>query len=358
MKVLLLDTAFAAAPIYNYLVDGGHQVWVMGNRPADLLARKAGANWIEQDYSQIAAVEQHVQRLGIEGVVPGCTDVSIETCLRLSVGSHMRDSPDTNRALSSKDVFRRICERIDLPAPRVYEESAFPTIGAIHLQAGGWLQRPRHYGLRWKRQGGIGKGTANRIRYQPDIESSDRNLRRRAIAQLHGVCERSQADGRLFCQGRFIGEPVRRGYELRSLRHAVGVRGSSARQSGKAMRILGSEGRPVAYAIHFLFRAADDYRSVASLPGRPVFAIDRIQHRLSIRREVRLLLYRRQARCAAERPTAHLTSHRDGGRRGRFRGIEVRRTSTRPWLFSDRGHGRGTAGTRGSRRPSVLRVLK
>jgi hypothetical protein len=128
VKVLLLDTAFAAAPIYDFLV-AGHEVWVMGNRPADLLARKAGANWIDQDYSQVDRVEQHVQRLGIERVVPGCTDVSIETCLRLSVGSHLHDSPGINKALSNKDVFRKICQEINLPAPRVCERSAFPLPG-------------------------------------------------------------------------------------------------------------------------------------------------------------------------------------------------------------------------------------
>lgn len=46
MRVLLLDTAFSSAPIYDYLVRSGHDVWVMGNRHTDLLAMKAGSNWI------------------------------------------------------------------------------------------------------------------------------------------------------------------------------------------------------------------------------------------------------------------------------------------------------------------------
>ena len=75
MKVLLLDTAFAAAPVYDGLIHAGHEVWVMGNRAQDLLAAKAGGNWIEQDYSQVAAVIAHIRRLGIERVVPGCTDL-------------------------------------------------------------------------------------------------------------------------------------------------------------------------------------------------------------------------------------------------------------------------------------------
>ncbi len=129
MKVLLLDTAFGAAPIYNSLIASGHDVWVVGNRPGDLLARKAGVHWIEQDYSQVAAVEHHVARLGIDRVVPGCTDVSIETCLRLSAGSHLGDSPEVNTTLGNKELFRKLCAQLDLPAPRVLEETAFPLPG-------------------------------------------------------------------------------------------------------------------------------------------------------------------------------------------------------------------------------------
>ena len=81
MKVLLLDTAFAAAPIYKALVNANHDVWVMGNRPADFLARVAGEKWIDQNYSEVDKVGEHAEWLGIERVVPGCTDISIETCL-------------------------------------------------------------------------------------------------------------------------------------------------------------------------------------------------------------------------------------------------------------------------------------
>ncbi len=131
MKVLLLDTAFASVPIYDFLVQGGHDVWVMGNRPDDLLARKAGANWIEQDYSKAGAVESHVTHLGIERVVPGCTDVSIECCSRLSVAADLRDSAEVNKILGDKQMFRAVCEQIALPAPRAVTESVFPLPGTF-----------------------------------------------------------------------------------------------------------------------------------------------------------------------------------------------------------------------------------
>ncbi len=129
MRVLLLDTAFAAAPIYDSLVHAGHEVWVMGDRPNDLLAKRAGANWIDQDYSRIPEVEKHVQRHGVNHVVAGCTDVSIETCLQLRMNSHLIDAPETNRILSNKEAFRRLCAELDLPAPRVVPISKFPTSG-------------------------------------------------------------------------------------------------------------------------------------------------------------------------------------------------------------------------------------
>jgi hypothetical protein len=119
MKVLLLDTAFAAAPMYDYLLRAGHDVWVMGNRPNDLLARMAGAMWIQQDYSRVQGVEEHVQRREIDYVVPGCTDVSMNTCVQLGINSDLIDPTETDRILSNKDAFRHLCGELDLPVPRV-----------------------------------------------------------------------------------------------------------------------------------------------------------------------------------------------------------------------------------------------
>jgi hypothetical protein len=131
MKVLLLDAAFAAAPIYNYLVSAGHDVWVMGNRPKDVLAVRAGPNWIEADYSKVDIVASHVKRLQINRVIPGCTDVSMETCLKLNVSPHFYDSMQVNAQLSDKAQFRRLCAELDLPAPTAVNESNFPMQGTF-----------------------------------------------------------------------------------------------------------------------------------------------------------------------------------------------------------------------------------
>ena len=131
MKVLLLDTAFAAAPIYDFLLTAGHEVWVMGNRSSDLLAQRAQERWIEQDYSDVSAVEAHVSAGRFSRVIPGCTDVSIATCSCLSVMQGYMDASDTNSAISDKARFREISNRIEMRAPRVLTPETLPATGRL-----------------------------------------------------------------------------------------------------------------------------------------------------------------------------------------------------------------------------------
>ncbi len=129
MKILLMDAAFAAEPIYEALVRAGHEVWVIGNRASDVLAAKAGQRWIKQDYSQVDEVRGHLIRLALDRVVPGCTDVSLETCVKLGKPWFHGDAPQTNAALSDKAAFRRMCVELDLPAPQVVDAGSFPRAG-------------------------------------------------------------------------------------------------------------------------------------------------------------------------------------------------------------------------------------
>jgi hypothetical protein len=39
-RALLLDTSFAARPIHDWLLEEGFEVWTIGNRPQDVLARR------------------------------------------------------------------------------------------------------------------------------------------------------------------------------------------------------------------------------------------------------------------------------------------------------------------------------
>lgn len=129
MKILLMDAAFAAEPIYEALIRSGHEVWVIGNRASDVLAAKAGQRWLKQDYSKADEVRDHVIRQGFDRVVPGCTDVSLETCVKLGKPWFHGDAMETNAALSDKAAFRRMCVELDLPAPRVVSADSFPREG-------------------------------------------------------------------------------------------------------------------------------------------------------------------------------------------------------------------------------------
>lgn len=127
MNVLLLDTAFSAGPIYDNLIENCQNVWVMGNRPGDILARRAGSRWICQDYSQIHEVKEFIKIHNIEYVVPGCTDKSLETCVQLGM-KHLDDF-STNAMLANKRKFRSLCAKLDLPAPREISIDRLPKAG-------------------------------------------------------------------------------------------------------------------------------------------------------------------------------------------------------------------------------------
>lgn len=129
MRVLLLDAAFSAEPIYDHLVHVGHEVWVMGARAQDVLAARAGSRWVQHDYSDVDGVRGHLARLGIDVVVPGCTDVSLETCVQIGRPWFRADPAEVNEAISNKAAFRKLCEELDLPAPRAVAHSSFPRSG-------------------------------------------------------------------------------------------------------------------------------------------------------------------------------------------------------------------------------------
>jgi hypothetical protein len=129
MKILLLDAAFGAIPIFEALVSGDHEVWVMGNRPNDVLAQKAGRRWINEDYSKIEKVRAHVANQQFDRIVPGCTDTSIDICAKLERINYLLDPPATNLTLSNKAAFRRLCGELSLSAPRLVERENFPLAG-------------------------------------------------------------------------------------------------------------------------------------------------------------------------------------------------------------------------------------
>lgn len=129
MKILLLDAAFAAVPIHSYLVGLGHEVMTIGNRDYDPLAVADPARWIKGDYSDVDFVRAAILEHGIERVVPGCTDVSMDTFVRLGPQPDYPYSREADQAINHKATFRALCAELDLPAPRVLRAEDFPVAG-------------------------------------------------------------------------------------------------------------------------------------------------------------------------------------------------------------------------------------
>jgi biotin carboxylase len=122
-KVLLLDTNVASAPLHRYLTGAGFEVHVVGRNPDDFLA-KATANYVNLDYSDVEATQALVERLGVRFIVPGCNDLSYQTCAEISARRPFPgiDPLDAVRTLMNKREFRRYAAQRDLPAPREIEE--------------------------------------------------------------------------------------------------------------------------------------------------------------------------------------------------------------------------------------------
>lgn len=129
-RVLLLDTAFSALPIYAHLASLDLDLFVMGGRPDDVLARQAGARWIEQDYSRTDAVKDWLSANRCDIVVPGCTDVSLTVAAAVSVSPFI-DSPETIDVFGDKTKFRALCRELGLPSPASVAPSHFPASGTF-----------------------------------------------------------------------------------------------------------------------------------------------------------------------------------------------------------------------------------
>lgn len=122
-KVLLLDTNVSSAPIHQYLTGAGYEVHVVGRNPNDFLAKAAG-NYINLDYSDIDATLALVERLDARFIVPGCNDLSYQTCAEISARRPFPgiDPVETVRTLMNKRDFRRYAAENDIPAPREVTE--------------------------------------------------------------------------------------------------------------------------------------------------------------------------------------------------------------------------------------------
>ena len=132
-KILLLDTSFSAKPIYDYLVTSGADVYVIGGRPEDALA-KSVKNYFNLDYSNIEQVIKLIEQNNIDYIVPGGNDFSYTICSQINeqLGFYNIDSVSNNEIINSKEKFRRLSEELKLHVPRRIEiEEASECLPAI-----------------------------------------------------------------------------------------------------------------------------------------------------------------------------------------------------------------------------------
>jgi biotin carboxylase len=119
-KALLVDTNFSAAPIYNYLVQSGCEVFVIGGNPHDFLAKSVN-NYINLDYSNVDRTREIIEEMNIDFIVPGGNDRSYRVCAELnSKGCYYGiDTLETTEVINSKDKFRTFATQIGLPVPQI-----------------------------------------------------------------------------------------------------------------------------------------------------------------------------------------------------------------------------------------------
>lgn len=122
-KVLLIDTNFSSAPIYNYLVQSGYDVFVIGGNPNDFLA-KSVKNYINFNYSDVDGVRKIIKKMNMDYIVPGCNDLSYKVCAGLNSSGRYcgLDTLETTEIINNKLAFRTFATQIGLPVPRIISE--------------------------------------------------------------------------------------------------------------------------------------------------------------------------------------------------------------------------------------------
>lgn len=126
-KVLLLDTNFSSAPIYQYLIKENFKVFVIGDNPNDYLA-KISPNYCNFNYSNINLVDDFIKEKGIKYLVPGCNDFSYKICSQLTLKNHFLgiENPEINDIINNKEKFRKFSLENDISIPRVFQWNDIP----------------------------------------------------------------------------------------------------------------------------------------------------------------------------------------------------------------------------------------
>ncbi len=122
-NVLLVDTNFSASPIYQFLIQAGHRVTVVGANPNDALAKSVD-EYVNLDYSGIDKTRQLVEERNIDYLVPGCNDRSYMVCAEINHDGRFPgiDLLQTAEIINNKGKFRAFAAKHALPTPKVLSE--------------------------------------------------------------------------------------------------------------------------------------------------------------------------------------------------------------------------------------------
>ncbi|MCE2680541.1 MAG: hypothetical protein LW629_08875 [Burkholderiales bacterium] len=122
-NILLVDTSFSSAPIYQFLVDAGHNVTVVGGNPEDALAKSA-YSYVNFDYSDTEKLSGLIADRKIDYLVPGCNDRSYAVCAEVNADRKFPglDSLEVSEIINNKEKFRAFASSNDLSVPKVLTE--------------------------------------------------------------------------------------------------------------------------------------------------------------------------------------------------------------------------------------------
>lgn len=130
-RTLLVDTNRAAVPIYQALLNMGHEVWVVGNKPTETLAKLA-SNYVQLDYSDTERLAAFVVEKSFDYLVPGCTDLSYKVCSEINRGRFPGiDTPINTSSINIKGEFRKVAGELGLPVPRILSKQQVTEVEAV-----------------------------------------------------------------------------------------------------------------------------------------------------------------------------------------------------------------------------------
>lgn len=127
-NVLLVDTNFSSAPIYEFLIRSDYKVTVVGANPNDALAKYVD-DYVNIDYSDIEKVKKLISEKKIDFLVPGCNDQSYMVCAEINEDGQFPgiDSLKTSQIINDKKKFRAFASDNQLAVPRVLIENEIGT---------------------------------------------------------------------------------------------------------------------------------------------------------------------------------------------------------------------------------------